>query len=82
MSSINTINFFPTGGPNITFVRFSTAASNVLWTSIDVVRDEKFIGNTIYRDDKKREWVLWENWVFLCDDDDDIHSLHNEGEKI
>lgn len=32
------------------FVRFSTAASIVLCTSSDVVRDEKFMFNTIWFD--------------------------------
>jgi hypothetical protein len=47
---MNAISFLPTGGPKTFFVRFSTAASIVLCTSSDVVRDEKFMFNTIWFD--------------------------------
>ena len=43
MSSMNTINRLPGGGPNVSLVLFSTLASKLRWTSILVVRDEKLM---------------------------------------
>ena len=38
----------PIAGPNVSLVRFSTDPSSTLWTSIDVVRDEKFMFSTTF----------------------------------
>ena len=43
MSSMNTINRLPGGGPDVSLVLFSTLASKLRWTSILVVRDEKLM---------------------------------------
>lgn len=37
---------FPDGGPYVSLVRFSTFASKFRWTSMDVVRLEKFMFNS------------------------------------
>lgn len=47
MSSMKQATFLPMGGPNVSFVRFSTAASRVRCTSIEDVLDEKLIFNII-----------------------------------
>ena len=38
----------PGGGPYVSLVLFSTLASKFLWTSMEVVREEKFTFNNIY----------------------------------
>ena len=38
----------PIAGPNVSLVRFSTEPSSTLWTSNDVVRDEKFMLSTMF----------------------------------
>ena len=43
MSSMNTIIRFPPAGPKVSFVRFSTLASRMRWTSMLAVRLEKFM---------------------------------------
>lgn len=39
----------PGGGPYVSFILFSTLASRFLWTSIEVVREEKFTFSNICR---------------------------------
>lgn len=47
MSSIKQAIFLPIGGPYVSLVRFSTAASRVRCTSSDEVLDEKLIFSMI-----------------------------------
>lgn len=41
---------FPSGGPNVSFVRFSMADSMTCWTSSEDVLDENIIFNVFYKD--------------------------------
>ena len=50
-SSMNTISLFPGGGPNVSLVLFSTLASRLRCTSIEVVREEKLMFRSSYEKD-------------------------------
>lgn len=48
---MKTAKRFPSGGPNVSFVRFSMADSMTCWTSSDDVLDENIILRVFYEDE-------------------------------